>query len=77
MTPTSLPGGRWRGSRALPADQLRTTTYPLTIVQRQLLARQDARLRRCWWCAEWAYDRDDCKTCAAPAERVDLYRETS
>lgn len=49
--------------------------YPLTNLQRRLLGAQDAKVRRCWYCGSWAYDVDDCKTCAAPAARAALIRE--
>ncbi len=52
-----------------------TPRYPLTQLQRRLLGAQDAKLRRCWHCGEWAYDHDDCRTCAAPAHRADLMGE--
>jgi recombinational DNA repair protein RecR len=41
----------------------------LTHLQRRLLDVQDAKLRRCGWCGEWVYDRDDCRVCAAPAKQ--------
>lgn len=33
---------------------------------RRLLKLRDDKLRRCWWCGEWAYDLEDCTTCTAP-----------
>lgn len=49
-----------------------TSAYPLTHLQRRLLGAQDAKLRRCWFCGEWAYDTVDCKVCAAPASKAAL-----
>ena len=28
---------------------------------------RDRLLRRCAFCGDWAYDQDDCTSCAAPA----------
>lgn len=34
--------------------------------QRRLMGLHDQKLRRCWWCGEWAYALADCTTCEAP-----------
>lgn len=44
----------------------------LAAMQARLLQKQDAKLRRCWFCGEWAWHRDDCGACSAPANRQDL-----
>lgn len=49
----------------------------LTHIERRLIGAREAKLRRCFWCGEWAYDRDDCTVCAAPADRADLMGEAS
>lgn len=51
-------------------------TY-LTHMEKRLLALRDAKLRRCFFCGEWAYGQEDCTVCAAPADRAALLRETS
>lgn len=49
----------------------------MTHMERRLLLLRDQKVRRCDWCGEWAYDRDDCPACACPADRAELYRRTS
>lgn len=40
---------------------------PLTRVQRHMLNVNDAKLRRCSCCGEWAWHLDPCTVCATPA----------
>lgn len=52
-------------------------TYGERLAEKRL-ARDDARLRRCWWCGAWALGLNDCNECAAPAARpIELERKTS
>lgn len=44
--------------------------YPLSALAARRQVLEDSRLRRCWVCGEWAYDQNDCGTCAAPADRT-------
>lgn len=35
----------------------------------KLLGVHDSKLRRCWFCGEWAYDTDPCGGCHAAVAR--------
>lgn len=51
---------------------------PVGPIERRLLGLRDSKLRRCWWCGEWAWHHDPCLICTAPAARPhDFNKEDS
>lgn len=57
---------RSRTRRAI--DGRREYAVPALAVE-TCLTTADSRLRRCWWCGQWAYAHATCTACAAPASR--------
>ena len=65
-TKAELVGRATRPRRESDVDEPVPHDYPLTPQQRLRLEAQDARLRHCTACQEWAYGSEPCAACGAP-----------